>query len=244
MVEQPKIDLTVKGPETAEVRHYEKFIGLKKEYVSEINQSNEISSLQDKIHPTQEKIAEELFKKIRDSFKDRPHLLKNMKYFDFFAIVPKFRSLGKLSIGFYTTLLNYFHLGRQTIERFKSFIESNKLEKFLQDIQPDISCSKVEEHVIRNAAKGDHKEARIGSEAHKMNILKKRILEEKETFFFIVHDEAHYAPLKNNLVDCFINDRQIFSAPNLILLQVSATPYSLVTQDSRVKPKNRLDMFR
>ena len=62
--------------------------------------SNEVSSLQDKIHPTQEKIAEELFKKIRDSFKDRPHLLKNMKYFDFFAIVPKFRSLGKLSIGF------------------------------------------------------------------------------------------------------------------------------------------------
>ena len=140
--------------------------------------------------------------------------------------------------------MSFLCLGRQTVERFKSFIENNKLEKFLQDIQPDISSSKVEEHVIRNAAKGDHKEARIGSEAHKMNILKKRILEEKETFFFIVHDEAHYAPMKNNLVDCFINDRQIISAPNLILLQVSATPYCLVTQDSRIKPKNRIDMVK
>ena len=141
-------------------------------------------------------------------------------------------------------MLTYFRPGRQTVERFKSFIESNKLEKFLQDIQPDLSSSKVEEHVIRNAAKGDHTEARSGSEAHKMNILKKRILEEKETFFFIVHDEAHYAPLKNNLADFFINDRQIISAPNLILLQVSATPYNLVTQDSRIKKKNRIDMVK
>ena len=141
-------------------------------------------------------------------------------------------------------LSTYFRPGRQTVERFKSFIESNKLEKFLQDIQPDLSSSKVEEHVIRNAAKGDHTEARSGSEAHKMNILKRRILEEKETFFFIVHDEAHYAPLKNSMVDCFINDEQIIAASNVILLQVSATPYCLVTQDSRIDPKNQIDMFR
>ena len=118
------------------------------------------------------------------------------------------------------------------------------MEKFLRDIQPDISSSRVEEHVIRNAAKGDHREARRGSEAEKMNTLKKRILEETDTFFFIVHDEAHYAPLKNNLVDCLINDNLISSAPNVVLLQVSATPYCLVTQDSRVRPKNCLDMFR
>ena len=74
-------------------------MSLRKEYVSQKSQSIEISLLQDRIHPTQEKIAEELFKKIQDSFKDLPHLLKNMKYFDFFAIVPKFRSLGKLSFG-------------------------------------------------------------------------------------------------------------------------------------------------
>ena len=94
--------------------------------------------------------------------------------------------------------------------------------------------------MIRNAGKGSG--ARRGSEAEKLNNLKKRIGEEAETIFFIVHDEAHYAPLKNNLVDSFINETCLSS--NVILLQVSATPYCLVTQNSKVPLKNRLDMFR
>ena len=44
------------------------------------------------IHPIQAKIAKKMFNKIK---KDRGHLLKDMKYFDFFAIVPLFRSLGE-----------------------------------------------------------------------------------------------------------------------------------------------------
>ena len=47
VAKQPNIDHTVKGPETAEVRLYGKFMGLKNEYVSEINQLIEIF-LQDK----------------------------------------------------------------------------------------------------------------------------------------------------------------------------------------------------
>ena len=135
-------------------------------------------------------------------------------------------------------------IGRQTVERFKSFIESTRaLENiFLRDIQPDVASSKVEEHVIRNAGKGSLKEARKGSEAEKINKLKTRIVEETETIFFIVHDEAHYAPMKNNIVDNFLNETCL--ASNVILLQVSATPYCLVTQNSRVPQKNRLDMFR
>ena len=116
------------------------------------------------------------------------------------------------------------------------------MDRFLKDIQSDLGSSKVEEHVIRNAGKGSVKEARKGSEAEKLNNLKRRIAEETETIFFIVHDEAHYAPLKNNLVDGFINETCL--ASNVILLQVSATPYCLVTQNSRVPQKNRLDMFR
>ena len=96
--------------------------------------------------------------------------------------------------------------------------------------------------MIRNAGKGSLKEARKGSEAEKINKLKTRIVEETETIFFIVHDEAHYAPMKNNIVDNFLNETCL--ASNVILLQVSATPYCLVTQNSRVPQKNRLDMFR
>ena len=134
--------------------------------------------------------------------------------------------------------------GRQTVERFKSFIESKKVDKFLQDIQPDLGSSRVEEHVIRNAARESQKGVKKGSEAEKMKILKKRISEETETLFFIVHDEAHYAPLKNKQLDKLVNDKAIRSARNLVLLQVSATPYCLVTKNSRVRHKNRLDMYR
>ena len=50
---------------------------------------------QDKVHSKQEKVAEELLKKIKNN---QPHLFnKSMRYFDFFAIVPLFRSLGKSS---------------------------------------------------------------------------------------------------------------------------------------------------
>ena len=134
--------------------------------------------------------------------------------------------------------------GRQTVERFKSFIESKKVDKFLQDIQPDLGSSRVEEHVIRNAARESQKGVKKGSEAEKMKILKKRISEETETLFFIVHDEAHYAPLKNKLLDKLVNDKAMRSARNVVLLQVSATPYCLVTKNSRVRHKNRLDMYR
>ena len=118
------------------------------------------------------------------------------------------------------------------------------MDKFLQDIQPDLGTSRVEEHVIRNAARESQKGVKKGSEAEKMKNLKKRISDETGTLFFIVHDEAHYAPLKTNLVDKLINDKAIRSARNVILLQVSATPYCLVTKNSRVHPTNRLDMYR
>ena len=98
--------------------------------------------------------------------------------------------------------------------------------------------------MIRNAARESQKGVKKGSEAEKMKILKKRISEETETLFFIVHDEAHYAPLKNKLLDKLVNDKAMRSARNVVLLQVSATPYCLVTKNSRVRHKNRLDMYR
>ena len=59
------------------------------------------------------------------------------------------------------------------------------MDRFLKDIQSDLGSSKVEEHVIRNAGKGSGKEARKGSEAEKMKILKKRISEQPNKNNFI-----------------------------------------------------------
>ena len=107
---------------------------------------------------------------------------------------------------------------------------------FLSDVQSDLSDSKVEEHIIRNV------HGRNGAELTEK--LKRRILKEKrDTLFFIVHDEAHYAPLKNNLINKFINDPDVSGAANVILLQVSATPYCLVTKNTRIPARNRTNWF-
>jgi hypothetical protein len=133
--------------------------------------------------------------------------------------------------------------GRQTVARLQDFIERKKVEGFLHDVQPDQGKSLVEDHVIRNACKKrKHGTVKKASEEAKLMDLKTRIKEEKETLFFITHDECHYAPLKNGMIDQFLNDSDISSAPNVVLLQVSATPYSMVTQNSRIPEANRLDI--
>ena len=111
---------------------------------------------------------------------------------------------------------------------------------FLQDIQQDISYSHVEEHVIRNVKRKQIKKKTLNYEEMKIETLKKRIKEEVKTLFFIVHDEAHFAPLKNSLLDQFLNNPIVTESRNVILLQVSATPYCLVTKNSRIPEKNIL----
>ena len=131
--------------------------------------------------------------------------------------------------------------GRQTVDRLKSFIESKPA--FLNDVQPEnLSASRVEEHVIRNAAKG--KEIKLGSEAEKVEALRERVNREKDTLFLIVHDEAHFAavPSNSNLTNRLLNSKDITSAKNVVLLQVSATPYCLLTKNSRVPKNNLVDM--
>ena len=44
---------------------------------------------------------------------------------------------------------------------------------------------------------------------------------------------AHYNMKWSSRVSDLVNDRQLAGATNLILLQVTATPYSLVTANSR-----------
>ena len=129
------------------------------------------------------------------------------------------------------------------MDRFKDFIEEKKHEYsyFFQNIQPDISTSSVDSHVIRNI-KG--RGSAMSSEESKIKALKERLINEKEeTLFFIVQDEAHYAPIRTSLVDEFINCPEVANAENVIILQVSATPYCLVTGNSRVPQENRLNWF-
>ena len=85
--------------------------------------------------------------------------------------------------------------------------------------------------MIRNA--GKTKGEKLGIEAAKIEVLRRRIRKEQDTLFFIIHDEAHFAPIRHNLTDKLINGEEIISAKNVVLLQVSATPYCLLTTNSR-----------
>ena len=69
------------------------------------------------------------------------------------------------------------------MDRFQSFInEKLSSESFLRDLQTEESSQMVEDHVLRNVA-GQ-------KEDKKFDLLKKRIVEEVETLFYIVHDEG------------------------------------------------------
>ena len=186
----------------------------------------------------QEKVAKDMMKQIK---KSQPELFKNanFKYFDVFAIVPSFISLGEIYAHKNICVMEYKSkksschsdfTGRQTVNRLKSFIDSKP--GFLNDLQPDLASSKVEEHVIRNAGKTGGE--RLGVEATKIEVLRRRIRQEKDTLFLIIHDEAHYAPVQNNLTDKLLNSQDVIAAENVVLLQVSATPYCLLTKNSRL----------
>ena len=124
---------------------------------------------QSHVHPQQHKVAKTLLAKILET---NPLTPGKYNYFDCYILLPQF-----------------IHLGRQTMDRFKSFIAEKSSENFFQDIQPDIERSKVEERVIRNA--GDPDKVKKG-EAKKMKTLQDRIERETNTLFLIIHDEAHY----------------------------------------------------
>ena len=69
------------------------------------------------------------------------------------------------------------------MDRFQSFIKGKlSSESFLRDLQTEESSQMVEDHVLRNVA-GQ-------KEDKKFDLLKKRIVEEVETLFYIVHDEG------------------------------------------------------
>ena len=143
-------------------------------------------------------------------------------------------------------ILFFLHIsGKQTVDRLSEFIEEKQTisNTFFNDIQPDISRSQVEEHVIRNVRDSKDSNKKKKSESDKIADLRERVLEEDETLFLVIHDEAHSAPVKDNLVDQFINDETIKALENVIVVQVSATPYCLVTENTHIPNENRLNWF-
>jgi len=63
---------------------------------------------------------------------------------------------------------------------------------------------------------------------------KSRVANNKHTLFLLVADECHWAALKDKPHDRYVNDNELLAAENVVVLLVSATPYCLLTADSRI----------
>ena len=55
---------------------------------------------------------------------------------------------------------------------------------------------------------------------------------------------AHYAYVEGSNCDLLLNDPGILSAPNCLVLHVSATPYLLCTENSKIPDKNIYDIYK
>jgi len=77
--------------------------------------------------------------------------------------------------------------------------------------------------------------------------MEKRITQEQDTLFLVVHDEAHHEanrdPIKKKktAVHTFMNSEIILKSKNVVTLLVSATPYNLVSTNSRIPEDNITD---
>ena len=77
--------------------------------------------------------------------------------------------------------------------------------------------------------------------------MEKRITQEQDTLFLVVHDEAHYEATrdptkkKETAVNTFMNSEIILKSKNVVTLLVSATPYNLVSTNSRIPKDNIID---
>lgn len=63
---------------------------------------------------------------------------------------------------------------------------------------------------------------------------KQRVKDKPNTLFLIIVDECHYACLKGQPHDQYVNDPLLLCSENVVVVCISATPYPLLTRDSRV----------
>ena len=188
------------------------------------------NSMQYNPYPKQEEVANRIFKLLE---KHHSKKIDNYKDLDLFILTPPFRSLGD-----------------QNNDRYKKFIESIQTEhqNFMKHIQPNISRSYVDDRVIRCGTgatdNSGRKKFKTKNERQKFLEMEKLISSKTETLFFIIVDEAHFGATKESEFNLFSNKPNFEEkCRNVIILQVSATPYALLTKNSRIPDSNIINWF-
>jgi len=179
------------------------------------------------IHGTYAKqceVAHRLFDKIMAAIKgkDKGSDPKKFKDFELYILVPSLSSLYN-----------------QIVNRLNEFVEQIRETKNDVKNHGSFLCGMGGEERVFKSTDGK-------AENDKHSEMERRIKNEKDTLFLIIHDEAHYEATRNPAkgkrpVDKFINSATVLTSPNVVTLLVSATPYSLVSSNSRIPELNITD---
>ena len=170
------------------------------------------------IYDKQCEVATRLFGKIKKKIGEDAN--KRFTAFEVFVLVPNLNSLY-----------------RQTVSRLKSFI------KQVQERIDPISGTKATFLAGQNVAGRVFKSSTGQENLTIFGAMKNAIEKRKNTLFLLIHDEAHYEATKDGAVDRFINSPDVLESDNVETLLVSATPYNLVSNDSRIPEDNVVDWW-
>jgi hypothetical protein len=179
----------------------------------------------DGIYDKQCEVATRLFGKIKTKIGEDA----NQKFtaFEVFVLVPNLNSLY-----------------RQTVSRLESFIKQVQ-----ERIDPN-SGKKARSFLAGKPAGFVFKSSKALENKTIFGKMEEAIKKRKDTLFLLIHDEAHYGATKEKkgdeatkggAVDAFINSPEVLRSDNVVTLLVSATPYNLVSYDSRIPEDNVVD---
>jgi hypothetical protein len=73
------------------------------------------------------------------------------------------------------------------------------------------------------------------SNISKFEKFKEAVLEKPKSIFVLIADDSHWGYNKDEAHDKFVNDADLLKATNLVIIQVSATPYCNLTPHSRIR---------
>ena len=150
----------------------------------------------------------------------------------------------------YILMPYYKALSEQMIDRVKEWIshirekgnsEDIDYSDFLREIHPTNSRTHIHDHVIRlgTGAKDGGEKKKVRNEMEKFNAMVDKIKRNRDCLFLVVIDEAHFGVNETSEFTSFFNQTNFDNMhENVITLQVSATPYTMMTQYTRIPESN------
>ena len=206
------------------------------------------------VYPEQERYAYKLFDKISEAFGSENAVglkpLEDFSKFDVFILVPNLNNILKQTVIRLREFFDAYGSKPGCKHFFAEYKTANDPRKTKEEREADAEA-KIERRLIG-------KKNNAQEQLKQFAMVQKKVEAHPDTFFLILHDEAHYETGYKRAADLFFNGdaQQLLSerrgstfaecvapkvplsrAPNVAIVNVSATPFILVTKQSRI-PKD------